>query len=133
MTDVTRSRQGRLLRFGFLADGGFKLLVASTYLALLPALTEALDVDGWLLVATAALVAVSGVAEIAFAIRSGSGSHTRYLIAYDAGWVVTTAVALLLAANGVPAAGAVWLIYQLLASPLIATLFAFGARTSTPE
>jgi hypothetical protein len=97
---------------------------------LLQTLTGALDVDPWLLVAAAVFVGAGGVAEIAFALRSGSGSHTRYLVAYDSGWVAVTVVAALLAFNGVPGAGTLWLAYQLLASLLVAVVFALGARSS---
>lgn len=128
MSGYTRPRRVSWLRFGFLADGVFKLLVTSTYVVLLRPLTGALDVEPWLLVATAALVGAGGVAEIAFALRSGSGSHTRYLVAYDSGWVAVTAVAALLAFNDVPGAGTLWLAYQLLASLLVAVVFALGAR-----
>ncbi len=128
ITGGTRARSVNWLRFGFLGDGCFKLLVAATYVALLPPLADVLGADRWLLIATAALVAASGVAEIAFAVRSGAGSHTRYLIAYDSGWVAATVAATLLAANGVAVAGTLWLVFQLLASPLVAAVFAFGAR-----
>ncbi|WP_275005451.1 hypothetical protein [Promicromonospora iranensis] len=130
MSRYTQPRRVSWLRFGFLADGVFKLLVTSTYAVLLQTLTGALDVDPWLLVAAAVFVGAGGVAEIAFALRSGSGSHTRYLVAYDSGWVAVTVVAALLAFNGVPGAGTLWLAYQLLASLLVAVVFALGARSS---
>jgi hypothetical protein len=133
MSRSARPRRVSWLRFGFLADGVFKLLVAATYVVLLQTLTGALGVASWLLVATAALVGASGVAEIAFALRCGAGSHTRYLVAYDSGWVAATGVAALLAFYGVAGAGELWLGYQLLASPLVAVLFALGARRGTPS
>jgi hypothetical protein len=128
MSRDTRPRRVSRLRFGFFADGVFKLLVAATYVVLLQPLTSALDVELWLLVATAALVGASGVAEIAFALRSGAGSHTRYLVAYDSGWVAVTVVAAFLVFDGAPGAGALWLAYQVLASPLVAVMFVLGAR-----
>ena len=128
MSRDTRPRRGSWLRVGFLADGVFKLLVASIYVVLLPVVTYFLDTSPWLLAATATLVAISGIAEIAFALRNGAGSHTRYLVAYDSGWVTVTVIAALLAFNDVLGAGTLWLAFQLLASPLVAVVFALGAR-----
>lgn len=127
MTGGTETGVARWLRIGFLADGCFKLLVAIGYVATLPLLTDVLAVGGWLIMITGALVAVSGVAEIIFAVRSGSGSHTRFLIAYDSGWMIISIVAIILAINGVSTAGAIWLGYQVLAAPIIAAVFALGA------
>lgn len=113
-----------LLRAGFLADGLFKLLVAAAYLVLNAAFSDLLGVGTWWLAATAAMVALSGVAEIVFAARSGAGSHTRYLVAYDGGWILVTVIVLLL---GPASWGWAWLLYQALASPLIAIAFVRGA------
>lgn len=132
MSGDIRKRRVSWLRVGFLADGVFKLLVASMLVVLLQPLIGTRAVAPWLIVATATLVAASAVAEIAFALRNGAGTHTRYLVAYDSGWVTVTVVAALLAFNGVPGAGTLWLAYQLLASPLVAAVFAFGARRSSP-
>ena len=128
MSSTTRPRRVNWLRVGFLSDGVFKLLVAATYVVLLQPLTGALDVAPWLAGATGALVGASGVAEMVFAVRSGAGSHTRYLVAYDGGWVAATGVAALLASNGVAGWGTLWLAYQLLASSLVGVVFALGAR-----
>ncbi|WP_051662428.1 MULTISPECIES: hypothetical protein [unclassified Microbacterium] len=133
MSRDARPRRVSWLRVGFLADGVFKLLVASIYVVLLQVMTDFLDAPPWLLVATAALVATSGIAEITFALRSGAGSHTRYLVAYDSGWVIVTFIAALLAFNDVLGAGTFWLAYQLLASPLVAAVFAFGARRAQTD
>lgn len=127
MSGDTQTGVARWLRIGFLADGCFKLLVAIGYVATVPLLTNALAVGAWLIMITAVLVAASGIAEIIFAVRSGSGSHTRFLIAYDGGWVIISVVAIILAFNGVSTAGTIWLGYQVLAAPIIAAVFALGA------
>lgn len=101
-----------LLRAGFVADGCFKLLVA----AALPAAASRMGWSSRLALAASGAVAVSAAAEIDFGVRSGAGSHTRYLAAYDTGWLAASGLATLLARRGSPHAGRVWLGYQAAAS-----------------
>lgn len=118
------------LRFGFIADGCFKLLVA----AALPPLSPRLGAQRGLALATSTAVASSGIAEIAFGVRSGAGSHTRHLAAYDSGWLAVTGVAAALATRGSPHGGRLWLGYQAAASVPLALVFAAGVsdRPSPP-
>lgn len=117
-----------LLRIGFLTDGVFKLLVAAAYLAARPLLGTLLDVPAWVLVLTAVAVALSGVAETVFALSSGAGTHIRFLVGYDSGWVLVTVLAVLL---GPGAGGWIWLFYQVVASALMALAFSRGVIAST--
>ncbi|GAB3749264.1 hypothetical protein [Microlunatus parietis] len=118
-----------MLRFGFVADGVWKALVGAAMLALLPWLISSADAPGWLLGLTAVAVLASAAAEIAFGIHSGAGSHTKYLVAYDAGWVLASvASVLLITALGATGAWTLWLCYQLAAAPVAAVVFARGAR-----
>lgn len=116
-----------VLRLGFLADGIFKLLVAALYVALSSTLADLFAVPGWLLLLTALLVALSAVAEIRYALVDGAGDRTGHLIAYDSSWVLATVLALVLGAG---AGGWVWLGFQALASPVLATVF-FRRRAAT--
>ncbi|WP_114853344.1 hypothetical protein [Brachybacterium sp. YJGR34] len=112
-----------ILRLGFLADGAFKLLVAAAHLLLLPTLVDLLGAPAGMIALTAAMVALSAIAEIVFALRSGEGTHTKYLIAYDSGWVLATVLALML---GSGPGGWVWLAFQAAASPVLALAFLRG-------
>ncbi|GAA1712765.1 hypothetical protein GCM10009809_06110 [Isoptericola hypogeus] len=117
-----------MVRLGFLADGVWKALVGVAMLALLRALVDELGAPGWLLGVTAAAVLASAAAEAAYAVRNGAGTHTKYLVAYDSGWVLVSVLALVLARSDVGLAWVLWLGYQLVAAPLLAVIFARGAR-----
>ncbi|MFC0672841.1 hypothetical protein [Brachybacterium hainanense] len=116
-----------LLRIGFLADGVVKLLVASAYGGLRVPLAQLLGASAGLLLLTAVLVAASGVAEVVYAVRSGAGSHTRYLIVYDGGWLLVTVGAALIGIGEGRAGGGIWLLAQALGSLGIAIVFVRGA------
>lgn len=120
---VATTGTSRWLRIGFLADGLFKVVLAVVYSAAVASIGTALDVDSWLILATAGLLLLSGAAEITFALRSAAPSHTKYLIGYDSGWIVVTVVAVAVMSSG----GALWFGYQAIASAVLAIAFAIGA------
>lgn len=119
-----------VLRIGFLADGVWKSLVGITALALFPLLVGQMGAPAWLLGVTAITVLASAAAEIMYAIRNGGATHTLYLIAYDAAWVLVSVASVLLAVAGSGGAWELWLGYQLVAAPVIAVVFVRGARRS---
>lgn len=119
MSTHSRTRPHPALRLGFVADGCFKLLVA----AALPAAAARVDASRRLAVAASGAVLVSAVSEIDFGVRSGAGSHTRYLVAYDSGWLAASGVAAFFLRRGSPHAGPVWLGYQAVASVPLAIAF----------
>lgn len=121
-----------ILRFGFGADGVFKVLVAIAYGIGAGWFSEVLDLPLWLLALTAGLVLLSGLAELTFAIRRGAGSHTPVLIAYDSGWVLVTLLVLLLASWGFAHAGTLWFGYQGIGSSVLTVLFLRGAFGPVP-
>lgn len=125
---INSSRPPRWLRAGFLADGCFKLLVAGGYVAFGSQLADLLQTSGWLVGTTAALVGASGIAETVFAVRRGTRSHVGVLAGYDGGWVLVSAVALLVAGSG---GGGLWLGYQVIGSAALTAIFARGARQAT--
>lgn len=118
----------QILRIGFFADGVFKALVVVAMLTFLEPITEYQGTPVWLLLLTAMAVSASAVAEIAYSVRNGAGTHTKYLVAYDAGWVFFSAVALFLALNFGVGGWSLWLSYQLVVSPIIAMVFFRGSR-----
>lgn len=124
VTTHPSTRPHPALRLGFIADGCFKVLVA----AALPAVAARVETSRHLAVAASGAVLVSAVSEIDFGVRSGAGSHTRYLAAYDSGWLAATSVAVLLLRRRSPHAGRVWLGYQAIASVPIALAFSRGRR-----
>lgn len=125
----SRTRPNQLLRLGFVADGCFKLLIA----ACLPAVAPRIGASSRIALAASSAVAASAVTEIDFGVRSGAASHTRYLAAYDTGWLAASAVAALLARKGSPLAGKVWLGYQAIASVPLALVFGRGRRELSPR
>lgn len=124
MSTHSRTRPHPALRLGFVADGCFKLLVA----AALPAAAARVDASRRLAVAASGAVLVSAVSEIDFGVRSGAGSHTRYLVAYDSGWLAASGVAAFFLRRRSPHAGRVWLGYQAIASVPLALAFSRGRR-----
>lgn len=120
----SRTAPNQLLRLGFVADGCFKLLVA----ACLPAAATRIGASSPLAVTASAAVLASAVTEIDFGVRSGAASHTRYLAAYDSGWLATTGIAVLMARKGSPLAGKVWLGYQAIAAVPLALAFSRRLR-----
>lgn len=115
-------------RTGFLLDALFKGGVALTYAGLAVPIGEALLVPAGVVRATAVPVLLSGVAEGVFAIRSAAATHTRYLVAYDGGWVLVTGLCAALLAGGATVAGPIWFGYQAIASLAVAVAFAAGTR-----
>jgi hypothetical protein len=113
----------RWLRIGFLGDGLFKVILGVVYSAAVASISTALDVDAWLIFATAGPLFLSGAAEIIFALRSAAPSHTKYLVGYDSGWIVVTVIVAAVMSSG----GALWFGYQAIASAVLAIAFALGA------
>lgn len=111
------------IAFGGAGDGFFKVILAVVYSAAVASISTALDVDAWLIFATAGLLFLSGTAEITFALRSAAPSHTKYLIGYDSGWIVVTVIVVAVMSSG----GALWFGYQAIASAVLAIAFAIGA------
>jgi len=70
------------------------------------------------MIASAVALLICGEVEIRFVHRRPARTYIRLMIGYDAGWVLTAAVGLLLARGGSSAGGEVWIGYQLLA-PLV--------------
>lgn len=125
---LMRRNTAQLLRIGFFADGVFKAVVAVVMLVLLEPITRHNGAPAWLLLLTVLAVSISAVAEIAYAARNGTGTHTKYLVAYDAGWFLATAAALFLVFGRGAEGWTLWLSYQVIASPIIAIVFFRGSR-----
>ncbi|MFB7251468.1 hypothetical protein [Microbacterium sp. NPDC056234] len=124
MSDQPRTGSGsRRIRIGVLADGCFKLVLAAVYGAFSTPLSNALDVPGWIIQATAVLVAGSGIVEIV-ASRHAGRRQVIMLSVHDSAWVVTAGAALLAASRGVDGSWSAWFLFQAIASVILAVLFA---------
>ncbi|WP_210418115.1 hypothetical protein [Ruania zhangjianzhongii] len=114
---------------GYLGDGLFKAVLAAVYALAAAPIGRLLGVDVPLILLTAGILLLSGVAEIVFARRRAAQPYIWYLVGYDSGWLVLTALALILAGQGSSAGGELWFAYQALGSVVLATAFAIGARS----
>lgn len=116
------------MKFGFVADGVFKFLVAVAIIAFMPALEGFFPSPQWLVFAAAVLLFLSGATEISYGARRGEKSYVKYLAIFDSLWVVATIIAVILALSDSPAAGFIWFGYTGLGSLAIAILFTTGAN-----
>lgn len=117
-----------MLRIGYIFDGVFKALVSLATLMLFPLLVGDWGATAWLLCPTSVAVLASALAEFAYGMRVARASHIKYLVAYDAGWVLASIGAVLLVVSGSSHAWDLWFGYQLVFSPVIAVIFGLGAR-----
>lgn len=113
-----------MMKFGFVADGVFKLLVAVALCAFLPAVESFLLAPRWLAITAIVLLFLSAATEISYGARRGEKRYVKYLAIFDSLWVVSTILALV----GSPAAGLVWFGYTALGSLAIAIVFTTGAN-----
>ena len=123
------TRSSRRLYVGYLADGLFKMALAGGYALAAAPIGQRLGVDVPLILITAGVLLLSGLAEIAFARRRATAQYVWYLVGYDSGWLVVTALALIVARQGSAAGGELWFAYQALGSAALATAFVIGARS----
>lgn len=117
-----------MMKFGFVADGVFKLLVAVALCAFLPAVESFLLAPRWLAITAAILLFLSAATEISYGVRRGEKRYVKYLAAFDSLWVVATIIAFILALGHNPAAGFVWFGFLGLGSLGIAVVFTTGAN-----
>lgn len=117
-----------MMKFGFVADGVFKLLVAVALCAFLPAVESFLLAPRWLAITAIVLLFLSAATEISYGARRGEKRYVKYLAIFDSLWVVSTIIAVILALVGSPAAGLVWFGYTALGSLAIAIVFTTGAN-----
>lgn len=117
-----------MMKFGFVADGVFKLLVAIALCAFLPVVESFLLAPRWLAITAAVLLFLSAATEISYGVRRGEKHYVKYLAAFDGLWVIATIIAFILALGHNPAAGYVWFGFLGLGSLGIAVVFTTGAN-----
>ena len=121
-------RGGAVLRGGFVADGVFKLATAALFAVGARWLATRLDAPAWLVLAAAVTLALCGVVELALARTGDLRRSTRFLVAYDSGWVLVTVAAVLLAWSTTPGGGWAWLGYQAVGATALGAVFAVAVR-----
>lgn len=117
-----------MMRFGFVADGVFKLLVAVAFVVFMPALEEFFVSPRWLVIVAAVLLFLSAATEISFGVRKGEKRYVRHLAIFDGLWIIAAVVGIVLAFAGSVAAGYVWFGYTGSASLFLAVVFTTGAN-----
>ncbi|GAA1873102.1 hypothetical protein [Brevibacterium marinum] len=117
-----------MMKFGFVADGVVKMLVAVALCIFLPAAESFLLAPRWLAIAAIVLLFLSGATEISYGARKGQKSYVKYLAIFDSLWVVSTIAAVIVALVGSPAAGYIWFGFTGLGSLGIAVIFTTGAN-----
>lgn len=116
------------MKFGFVADGVVKLLVAVALCAFLPAIESFLLAPRWLAITATVLLFLSAATEISYGVRKGEKGYVKYLAIFDLLWVVSTIFAVIFALVDNPAAGFIWFGCTGLGSLGIAVVFTTGAN-----
>lgn len=117
-----------MLKFGFVADGVAKLLIAVALCAFLPAVESFLLAPRWLAITATVLLFLSAATEISYGVRKGEKRYVMYLAIFDSLWVVSTIIAVIFALVGSPASGFIWFGFTGLGSLAIAIVFTTGAN-----
>lgn len=130
---MTRNRvdspPSKAMLAGAIGDGAFKVVLGFAFVVAGARLGDLLGVPTWLMVVSGAALLVGGGIELRYVRRRPMATCLRLMVAYDSGWVVATAVALLMAGQGSTAGGEIWVAY-LTAAPLAFAALLVGAAPS---
>lgn len=116
-----------MLRYGYIGDGVFKMLVAAALIIWQPVLADFFLSPQWLIIAATVMLFLSGATEISYGARTGASSHIKYLLGYDALWILATILGIILATMGNVAGGYIWFGFILVGSIGIAFVFTTSA------
>lgn len=117
-----------MLKFGFIADGVFKMLLASAFCIWLPDLEGFFGSPRWLVISAIVLLFLSGATEISYGVSKAERRQIRVLLAFDALAVVAAFVGTVLALSDNPGAGYVFFGLLALGSLGVAIVFTTGAN-----
>ncbi|MGW0712842.1 hypothetical protein ACWD4G_44115 [Streptomyces sp. NPDC002643] len=112
---------------GAIADGAFKVLLATVCIAAAAPLGRLLGTPAWLMVVSGVALLIGGGIEIGYARGRSMRTYIRLMVAYDSGWVLTALVGALMAWRGSNAGGEVWVGYQT-AAPLVFAALLIAAK-----
>ncbi|MCX5097149.1 hypothetical protein OOK36_52455 [Streptomyces sp. NBC_00365] len=116
---------------GVIADGVFKVLLGVAYIVGAAPLGRLLGAPAWLMVASGVTLLIGGGIEIGYTRSRSLRTYTRFMVAYDSGWVLSALVGVLLAWQGSSAGGEVWIGYQTTAPIVFAALLAAANPAQT--
>ncbi|MEW2070735.1 hypothetical protein [Streptomyces sp. NPDC007346] len=116
---------------GAIGDGAFKVALGAAFAFGGDRLSDVFGVPAWLMVASGVALLIGGGIEVAYVRRRPMPTCLRLMIAYDGGWVVVSAVALVAAWQGSTAGGEIWVAY-LTVAPLALAALLVRAPAATP-
>ncbi|MEU9762588.1 hypothetical protein AB0D98_23220 [Streptomyces sp. NPDC047987] len=116
---------------GAIADGAFKMLLATVYIAGAGPLGRLLGAPVWLMVSSGVALLIGGGIAIGYTRSRSMRTYTQLMVAYDGGWVLAALAGLLMAWQGSSAGGEVWIGYQTAAPVAFTALLAAATPAQT--
>ncbi|MFJ7059131.1 hypothetical protein ACIQVA_15590 [Streptomyces microflavus] len=117
---------------GAIGDGVFKVVLGAAFLIGGARFGNLLGAPTWLLAVSGAALLIGGGIEAVHVRRRPMATCLPLMIAYDIGWVLASAVALVLAWQGSTAGGELWTAYLTAAPLALAALLVGAAATPAP-
>ncbi|MFJ8844419.1 hypothetical protein ACIRFF_16120 [Streptomyces cyaneofuscatus] len=114
---------------GAIGDGVFKVVLGAVFAVGGTWLGDVFGVPTWLMVLSGAALLIGGGIEAVYVRRRPMATCLRLMIAYDIGWVVASAVALVVAWQGGTAGGEIGVAYLAVAPLALAALLVGAAAT----
>lgn len=115
---------------GAIGDGVFKVVLGAAFVIGSAPFGDLLGVPVPLMAASGLALLIGGAIEVRYVRRRPMATCLRLMIAYDIGWVVVSAAALVVARQGGTAGGELWIAY-LTAAPLLMAALLIRAPATT--
>ncbi|MFD3972536.1 hypothetical protein [Streptomyces cyaneofuscatus] len=116
---------------GAIGDGAFKVVLGAAFAVGSAWLGDVFGVPARLMVVSGAALLIGGGIEVVFVRRRPMATCLRLMITYDIGWMVASALALVVAWQGGTAGGELWIAY-LTAAPLLMAALLVRTPTASP-
>lgn len=114
---------------GAIGDGAFKVVLGAAFAVGSTWLGDVFGVPTWLMVIAGAALLIGGGIEVVYVRRRPMATCLRLMIGYDIGWVVASAVALVVAWQDGTAGGEIGVAYLTVAPLALAALLMGAAAT----
>ncbi|MDX3375166.1 hypothetical protein PV390_12200 [Streptomyces sp. ME02-6991-2A] len=114
---------------GAIGDAVFKVVLGAAFAVGSTWLGDVFGVPTWLMALSGAALLIGGGIEVVYVRRRPMATCLRLMIAYDIGWVVASAVALVVAWQGGTAGGEIGVAYLTVAPLALAALLVGAAAT----
>ncbi|MFD6801008.1 hypothetical protein [Streptomyces cyaneofuscatus] len=118
---------------GAIGDGAFKVVLGAAFAVGSTWLGDVFGVATWLMVIAGAALLIGGGFEVVHVRRRPMATCLRLMIGYDIGWVVTSAVALVVAWRGGTVGGEIGVAYLTVAPLALAALLMAAAADVRPS